>query len=208
MRTKLLFWLKKERWSEKGDLSSARPSEKVPMSGRSQLLRKIQILIQMKSQAILGWKEGKMKELLIGKHPAEISNWQRNALHLGFITISKLESNLLQKKRKRREWAWCFWGCKSYVLREQAARIILFVDTLKCRLICNPPNLLNKLADLILIELSCTWTRFGSTRGPTWPFSFLFWPPSLSLPMQGLALIITGVIYIVNRKRQNKILTS
>lgn len=41
-----------------------------------------------------------MKELLIGKHPAEIENWQRNALHLGFITISKLESNLLQKKGK------------------------------------------------------------------------------------------------------------
>lgn len=52
MRAKLLFWLKKD--GHKNEIfhqpGQIRPGDILQMSGRSQLLRKIQIQIQMKSQ--------------------------------------------------------------------------------------------------------------------------------------------------------------
>ena len=55
------FGLRKMVIKTRSFISQARPGDILQMSGRSQVLRKIQILIliQMKSQAILEWKEGK-----------------------------------------------------------------------------------------------------------------------------------------------------
>lgn len=53
------FGLRKMVIKTRSFISQARPGDILQMSGRSQFLRKIQILIQIQSQAILGWKEGK-----------------------------------------------------------------------------------------------------------------------------------------------------